>query len=211
MIVFPYLLHFLIGLTVCFLGTIPFGPINLTVINTTLKKGLPAAIQVSFAAALIEIFQSFVALYGGLLVIEGIERYPMIKLLLYGGFTVVGLVLIFKKSEHAGLAPRKIRLKVSHFTKGIIVALLNIQAIPFWVFFLTYMKMSRWIDYETSHLISLFLGIFTGKFLALYCFALLSMAVSKRMTHISALMNKIFGSVLTTIGLFQILKFFWFR
>lgn len=210
MFLIPYVVHLLIGLAVCFVGTIPFGPINLTVVKTTLKKGLPAAIQVSFAAAIVEIFQAFLALYAGMLVIESIEMYPMIKLLLYGGFFTAGAILFFRKTE-SEVKPKKIRLKVSNFTKGIVVALLNLQAVPFWVFFQTYMKMSHWIDYELRHLAAFFIGVFIGKFLALYSFALLSVAVSKRLNSISLLMNKILGSVLMGIGFFQIFKYFWWR
>ena len=202
------LIHYFIGLIVSFIGTIPIGPINLTVVSTTLKKGLPAAIQVSIAAAMVEILQSFLAVYCGMMIIESLELYPIFKLSIFTLFIIAGAIFLYKSNQPTSSPPKRFSVKISNFSRGLVVGLLNPQAIPFWVFFLAYMKMTNWIDYEFYHILSLLVGVFTGKFLALYCYGLLSMAVSKRITDITSLMNKVLGSVLIGIGLLQIARHF---
>ena len=57
----PYLTHFLLGFVFSFIGSIPFGMINLTVVDTTIHKGLRAGIVLGLGAAIIEFFQAIIA------------------------------------------------------------------------------------------------------------------------------------------------------
>ena len=52
---------FFIALVASFGGTLPFGPINLSVVNTTINRSFKAALRFSTAAALVEILQALVA------------------------------------------------------------------------------------------------------------------------------------------------------
>lgn len=54
----------LIGWLASFTGTLPLGPINLSVVEVTVNRSFRAAIWLSVAAALVEIFQSLLALTG---------------------------------------------------------------------------------------------------------------------------------------------------
>ncbi len=206
--VFAHVVHFFLGVVASFVGTIPFGPINLSVVDATLKQSLKAAVSMSIAAALVEILQSFIALHCGLLVTMSIEHYPVVKIIVFSLFILIGFLFFFKKTE-SNVEEKKSKLKASNFTKGAIVGLLNPQAIPFWVFVFTYFQMSHWIDYQLWHVIALLIGVSVGKFLALLMYGLLSLAVAKRIQTLSTYMNKIIGSIFILIGVVQVVKYFW--
>ena len=52
---FSILLHFLMALAASFIGYLPFGTVNLSVIDTTISHGLRAALVMALGASLIEI------------------------------------------------------------------------------------------------------------------------------------------------------------
>ena len=56
------IMQFLFGLIGSFLGGVAFGPINLSVVDITLKKNFAAALRFCFAAALVEIGQATIAI-----------------------------------------------------------------------------------------------------------------------------------------------------
>jgi len=63
--------HFiLIGFFFSFLGSIPFGPVNLSMVDTTLNKGFKNGLHFATAASLVEILQATAALYLGIKMTE---------------------------------------------------------------------------------------------------------------------------------------------
>lgn len=203
-----FLTHFILGVIASFIGTIPFGPINLTVVDTTLKQGIRDALVISVAAALVEIIQSFFALHCGRYVTMALDKYSVVQVIFFIAFIGIGILFFMRKGEK-DVSEKKSKLKVSNFTKGLLVGLLNPQAIPFWVFVFTYYQMSHWIDFSWLHIVALLLGVSVGKFLALAAYGWLSTMVAQRIKTLSAAMNKIIGSIFIVIGLVQAFKYFW--
>ena len=72
-------MHFIFGLLGSFLGGVAFGPINLSVVDITLKKSVRSAIRFCVAAALVEIFQATIAILFGKVISRKIEEIPELK------------------------------------------------------------------------------------------------------------------------------------
>lgn len=203
------LLSFLIGLIASFLGTLPFGPINLSVVDATLRKSLQAALWLAFAAALVEILQSFVALHCSMWISDIVQSSRWVKLGTFILFVGLGLFFFRKKSiEKADSASKK----GGNFLRGLIIALLNPQAIPFWLFVLTYLETAQMIHLDTRqqvpYILLFLLGVAMGKFLALLCFGLMSNVIKNRTKFLNQWMNKILGIILLLIGLYQGVQIF---
>ena len=197
-------LSFIIGLIASFLGALPFGPINLSVVDTTVRKSLQAGLWLALAAALVEILQSFVAVHCSMWISQAIQASPWVKIAAFILFIGLGLFFFFKK----GIKKEKEEQKSGgNFVRGMIISLLNPQAIPFWIFVLTYLEMTQMIEINTQqklHLVLLFLlGVAVGKFLALLGFGLLSKTIRNKTDFINQWMNKIIGTILIIIGIFQ--------
>lgn len=197
---------FLTGFVATFLGTLPFGPINLSVVDTTIKDSFRAALILSIAAALVEIVMSFIAVHCSVAINQVLENGSWVKIAAIALFIGLGLFFFFKRESKKG--EEKDPKKTNPFWKGLIIALLNPQAIPFWIFVLTYLSMSHIIELNTSAtqisvILTFLVGVAFGKLAALLLFALLSKLISKRSAFLGQWMNKIIGSILLAIGLFQ--------
>jgi threonine/homoserine/homoserine lactone efflux protein len=97
--VIDYLIILFLGMGAAIVGALPFGLVNLTVLNVTFERGNRAAIKIAHGAALVEVVFGLTALFaGGMLArhIEGnaIVSYTTAGVLIIGGvFFVSGIWL----------------------------------------------------------------------------------------------------------------------
>ena len=196
---------FFIGWLASFLGALPFGSINLSVVDTTIKKNLRAGLSFSIAAAVVEILQSFIAVHCNMAISHFFENSTWVPIAIIVLFLGIGLAFMLKKQKPQ--TPDTNNNKKNSFLKGITIALLNPQALPFWIFVLAYLEKDQMImitlHQGISFIFLFLLGVAIGKFSALAIFSLLSKYISQRSQFLSLWMNKIIGSVLILIGLAQ--------
>ena len=132
---------------------------------------------------------------------------PWVKIGAIVLFMTLGLFFFLKKNKEQQSANLSRR---GDFLKGLLISFLNPQAIPFWIFVLTYLDSSQIIHID--HTISLrlmvafLLGVSAGKFLALLLYGGLSKVIARRSQYFAKWMNKIIGLILIGIGLFQMVQ-----
>ncbi|MFN7120011.1 MAG: LysE family transporter [Saprospiraceae bacterium] len=196
---------FFIALLISFFGSLPFGPINLVMIDTTLKHSLRASWWFAVAAALVEMGQSLVALYGSSWVVQLMEGGPWIKLTGFMIFLLLGILFLLKKGKDSTVPTNGFQR--SFFVKGLLVAVMNPQAIPFWVIMLALLSSTISLhisaESQTSQLFSFIMGASFGKLGALLLFGILSERIISRSTLIRQHINRIIGIILISIGMFQ--------
>ena len=202
----PFLV-FSVALLISFLGTIPFGPINLSVVDTSINKSLKSALSFALAAAIVEIVQSFVALHCSQLIDAFLNESALTKILATILLFVLGLMFWLKKPKEK-MNDAEHPKKKNDFFRGFLISILNPQAIPFWIFALSYLKMSQMIYLDTTMAILLvfafLFGVALGKFLALLLFAIVGKQLKSKLGIINQLMNKIIGGILLGIGVVQV-------
>lgn len=200
----PALIFFL-SMLASIAGTLPFGPINLSVVNTTINRSWRAAFHFSIAAALIEIPQSFIAIRFNPMVQQLLQHNVWVKSFVVVFFVGIGLVFFCRKPLKEG--EKKAKLKNNDFINGLLVSIANPQAIPFWIFILAFLKSAEYLDisdHPPLYFLCLFLsGVACGKLLTLLFYAFLSQLIVKRAAFVSQWMNKIIGVILMSIGLVQ--------
>lgn len=202
-------LHFLIGLGVSFLGALPLGIVNLSVIDVTANENFRAGLNLSFGASVIEVIHFLLAFWLGALVIELLEGNIYVQVFVVVLFLSLGLVYFFKPKKDKAKCPI---VQLSNFLKGIVLSAINPQAIPFWVFVIAGLNASGWVMLNEMAglqwmLIFLF-GVWVGKILALVLFGKLSLLIVSRLSSISGWMNKIIGGVLFLIAGWQLVHLF---
>lgn len=200
------ILTFLIAFTATIVGTIPFGPINLSVVNITLNKSVGKGFQFSLGAALIEIFEALLAISFGVYIQQFLEDYAWIQLIIITLFIGIGVFYLLRKTNPKLGKDKKI--KVGEFAKGLGVAIANPQALPFWLFMLTFIAQYLSIDYRGAYLIGFLSGVFIGKLLALMLFVYLSDFLKKRLETSCKLINRTLGTILLLIGIIQAIKYY---
>jgi threonine/homoserine/homoserine lactone efflux protein len=202
--------YLILGFLGSFVGTIPFGPINLSVVDTTLKDGMRGAMIFALAAAIIEFIYAYLSLSFYWVLNEQIASSRLIPMLVVIVFFLGGLFFFFKKDKRSANGPENKRK--NNFIKGFIIAVLNPQAIPFWIFVIGFYQMQHYLNMHTiDHLdfvLAFVIGAALGKITCLYLFVLLSKRIAHRLGRISALMNKIIGVVLFFIATVQLVQLF---
>ena len=148
-------LYFLVALLACFLGTIPFGPINLSVVKATVDHDKRCGAEVALAAALIEIGEALVAIFFGMLISSYLESSLVVRFTIATAFIALA-VIVFTRKSNPTLSESQVE-QGSFFKKGLLIAALNPQAIPFWIFALA--AISQYFNFEYT-------GIYLAAFLA---------------------------------------------
>ena len=199
-------LIFLIAFIFSFLGSIPPGSINLSVIQLSLDGRLSAALRFAIAAALIEFPYAFIAVQ-----FEGwITSSPVIinnfKLIVASVMLLLGVVNLWPQKKSPSKMMETIRN--SGFRKGVIISLLNPLAIPFWIGITAYLKHQGWVRLASIDQVFVYvLGIAVGTFFLLALLALLA----KRLRPViakSEFIKIIPGVVFLLLGSYALLQFF---
>lgn len=197
------LLNFIVAFFFSFVGTIPPGTLNLTVLQLGLENKVSTAWRFALAAALIEYPYAWLAVKFEQLISSSPIFVHNAQLLTAIVMTLLGIFnLLPQKSS-------KISKKFSNsgFARGIILGLLNPLALPFWVGTTAYLNSQHWIDLSTMMGLQAYLiGISLG---TLALFVLLIYLANKIASSFreSALLKKIPGIVLLTLGLYAFYQY----
>jgi len=194
-------LYLLVGFLACLVGTIPFGPINLTVVKTTVDYNAKRGFEVALAASIIEVFEALIAICFGMLISNFLETNSIIKLVI--ALVFIGLaVLVFTRKSKPSLSAESDKQQ-SFFKKGLLIAGLNPQAVPFWIFALAAISQYFEFDYSGVYLVGFLIGVFVGKVTALTGFVVASSYLKEHLQESSQLVNKLLAAILLFIGMTQ--------
>lgn len=199
-----FLLYLGLAMAISFAGALPLGIVNLSVVDITLREDFRAGLQISLGATLIEVVQFLLALFIGFMVLDYLESHLWVKVLSVGLFAGIGLIFILKKQQPKTSCPR---WKMPHFVKGLGLALINPQAIPFWVFAIAGLQAAHLIMLDTMTQFELVfwfvVGVAAGKLLALVMFGALSIRIADRVSVLSQHMNRVIAIVMFLIAGYQ--------
>lgn len=201
------LLYLALGALASFLGTIPMGPINMTIVYTAIRSTMHRTLIVVWGAALVEIGQAAVALLFGRIVVDYLESSNTIQLTSIVVLAAVGIYFWLKATRPA---PERKDRRFPPFLKGVIVGVLNPQALPFWFFVITLLQSAGLLDpvalLRLPLLPAFLFGVFIGKFACLSAYAWVSEYISRRTARVSFWINRILGTVFLVLAGIQLIK-----
>lgn len=201
-----FLIYFAVGILVTFVGAIPLGTVNISVINTTLKADARNAMKIAFAAGIAEIIISFYALHCSVVVSSFIDMNQWIQIMIAIILFLIGGILFFKKQKEA----REKKFKTSKYLTGLFLGLLNPPVLVYWLFMISYLNQNNFQLNMNSSLTILFVffsGVYLGKLVTLYGYSRFSILIKNKVQNIAAMINKVIGVLLFVIGSIQILKY----
>jgi len=205
--IYSIISHFCYGLIACFIGGIPLGIINMSVVNITLKKSAKSAYHFALGSSIVEIFEASVAIIFGL-AIEGFLRdHQLLQSIIFFAFVLLGIYFLIKKPKPVFYESPSNKTS-SEFFKGVVVALLNPQAIPFWLFALAFVAPYHIIDFVGSNLYFFLGGVFIGKLLALTLFTKGANYIKTHLSQSSQILDKTMGSIFIIIGVIQAFRYY---
>ncbi len=201
------LIHFLIGLLGSFMGTIAIGPANLGVINITIRHDTQTASRFILGAAIVEVMYATAAVLSGKLIVNKIDQFPIIKVAVILFFFLAG-VYFFLKKEDVSVENNDQPIKKSYFLKGMLVATINPQTIPYWLFLSTYLTTHHLLNLRSWNLVFFLGGGFIGKYSSLSLYGVLSAYLKKRTSKVAFYLNKFIGITLIIISIIQATHFY---
>lgn len=197
------LLYLFVGFLACLLGTIPFGPINLAVVKITVDYDRRSGIEIALAASIVEMLQALIAICFGMLISSFLDANTFVKFFLAFVFIALAVFIFTRKPKPEPTLEKEPSRPVSFFRNGLIIAGLNPQAVPFWIFALATISQYFEFQYMGITLIGFLLGVFVGKLTALYGFVVASTYLKAHLQESSTLVNRLLAAILLFIGLSQ--------
>ncbi|WP_138990932.1 LysE family transporter [Larkinella sp. C7] len=164
--------NFVVGWVVSFLGSLPPGVLNLTIVRVSLRQGLRAALKFALACTLIEFLYGYIAVW----LTEQISQYAFFKYLT-DGFTlllllILGLYYLRKQSRQPSPTDQPV---TSAFGLGLGLSVVNVAAFPFWLFYTVLLTQKGWVSLTGSPSVLVYvLGIALGTLTGLWFFVGLS-------------------------------------
>ncbi|GIV37496.1 MAG: hypothetical protein KatS3mg032_1875 [Cyclobacteriaceae bacterium] len=195
---------FVIGAVISFIGSIPPGTLNVLVLQMGLQKKVSQALRFALAVALVEYPYAWIAVE--------FEHYISASPMLVKHFRLIGAVVMMFIGMFSLWSARRpttfsIKFQESGFVKGLILSLLNPQAIPFWVAVTSYLKLQSWIELNTSLQVhSYVFGTSVGVLVLLSLLATMANRMSDLMTK-NRLYQFLPGAVLLLLGLIGLLRY----
>ncbi|MFT7473005.1 MAG: threonine/homoserine/homoserine lactone efflux protein [Kiritimatiellia bacterium] len=126
-----------------------------------------------------------------------------VKFFLAFVFIALAIFIFTRKPEPESSLEKKQNRPLSFFRNGLIIAGLNPQAVPFWIFALATISQYFEFQYMGLTLAGFLLGVFIGKFVALYGFVVASTYLKTRLQESSTVVNRLLAGILLFIGLSQ--------
>lgn len=187
-----------------FIGTIPPGTLNLSIIQMGLEHRVQQAWRFALASSIIEYFYAWLAvefesfITSSPAVTENFELITAIVMLVLGS-----LSLITAKKPSSLVE----KFHASGFRKGFILGILNPLALPFWVAMTAYIRSQRWATLATNlDLHAYLLGVALGGFVLMM---LLFILARKVVTYFegNTFVNKIPGFTLLVLGCYALVRY----
>lgn len=184
------------------IAALPFGLVNLTVLDVADRKGPQAAIRIAGGATLVEILFVLIAFLTGPLLMATTKNPGWFNWVFVATPLLTGLYFLRKRSHG-----KTQKLVINNdFIRGAVLNLVSIQVLLYWVFAIAFLKQNQLLPIEVFTFPLVILVIAFGKIWVLWMYARLSNAILQKLGKFSSNINRIIGIVLILTGVVQYLK-----
>jgi threonine/homoserine/homoserine lactone efflux protein len=197
--------NFLLAFVFSFVGSIPPGTINLTLIQLGFEKKTRAAFKFAVAASVVEYPYAWIAVKFEKLILSSPQINNNIHIIAAVTMIALGTINLLpvhrKTTEEAVPSQRG-------FRKGLIIGILNPLAIPYWLAITAFLRSEGLLtDLDGVTLHAYLGGVVLGAFALLAILILLSRKFVSSLSSIS-LLKKLPGIILLVLGLISLLRHF---
>jgi threonine/homoserine/homoserine lactone efflux protein len=146
-----HLYVFSLGLFFSFIGSIPPGTLNVTILQLSLQHKIGIATRFAFAVAIIEYPYAWIGVQFEYWLTSSpvvVENFQLIAAIVMTALAIFNLWP--SRESPTGFAKK---FSESGFRRGIALSILNPMAIPYWMGFTAYLKAQGWIDLSSAGLL----------------------------------------------------------
>lgn len=156
---------FFIALVFSFVGSIPPGSINISVMQYAMQNKKSAALAFALAASLVEFVYAGFAVKFQILLTENTSFSGVFQIISCVVLIILGIYNLLKKD--IPVPQTEPGEKRNGFKKGALIAMANPLAIPFWLAVTSYLQGMNWVVLNDGNFLVYVAGISTGTFLLL--------------------------------------------
>jgi threonine/homoserine/homoserine lactone efflux protein len=198
------LLTFVIAFAFSFVGTIPPGVINLTIIQLGLEHKINIAWRFALASALVEYPYAWIAIEFENLITASPFITQYFQLLTAIVMILLGVVNLWSAQKPSRLYQR---FNESGFRRGLILGVLNPQALPFWIAITAYLKGQHCVSLSSPYTVqSYLLGVAMGALVLLMLLAFLAKKVVTQFQQ-NTILKKVPGYTLLILGIYALIQY----
>ncbi|HTI61225.1 LysE family translocator [Mucilaginibacter sp.] len=204
------ILTFFIGIIANFIGYVPPGNINLTVVQLAINRGMREAMKFIIAFSCVEFFFTWFIMNGVHWLAQQVHLDTVVDWVMIVLFVTMGIIAW----RHRKVRPQtKKRSKQHSIRFGIIMGIVNPVQIPFWIITGSYLITNGWIATGLLALIIFSIGSAGGAFLCLFIYARSARYVQRKLDLSNKAINTgvallLFGFAAYTIAKQVYLVFF---
>jgi threonine/homoserine/homoserine lactone efflux protein len=158
---------FFIGLFANFIGYIPPGNINLTLVQITVNRGLKQALLFITSFSCVEFFFTYFIMHAARWLSSQVKLDTVIDWVMVVLFGALGVITWMHRKK----MPQTNYTNTESIRYGILLGFLNPMQVPFWIITGTYLITHHWILDGRPALAIFSLGAAVGAFLALFLYA----------------------------------------
>lgn len=195
-------LTFFIGLIANFIGYIPPGNINLTLVQITINRGIKQALQFIVAFSCVEFFFTFFIMHAADWLHRQIHLDTAIDFVMIVLFGTLGTITWLKRKE----SPKAKYSNHESIKYGILLGFINPMQVPFWLIAGTYVITHQWIDTNNLSLTIFSAGSAGGAFLCLFLYAEFAKYIQSKFALSTKLINTGIAILFFTFAAYHIFK-----
>ncbi|MFM7486104.1 MAG: LysE family translocator [Cytophagales bacterium] len=163
---------FVLGTAFSFIGSIPPGTLNVSVLQLGLEKKINTALRFALAVSIVEYPYAWIAVEFESLISRSPWIAANLQLITAVVITTLGIFTIWSARKPSNFS---LKFNKSGFRRGLILSVLTPLAIPYWTGATAYFKAQGWIDLSTQPLIhSYVFGTSVGAMLLLTLFTFMA-------------------------------------
>ncbi|HEY3405092.1 MAG TPA: LysE family transporter [Ohtaekwangia sp.] len=197
-------LAFILSFFFSFIGSIPPGTINLTVLQLGLEHKTNIAWRLSMAAALVEYPYAWLAIKFETLITSSpviVENFHLITAIV---MIVLGIMNLLPTRNPSGISQK---FQSSGFRRGLLLGILNPLALPYWIGITAYLKGQGWLVLSTNFQLHAYLvGVSLGALALLLTLIYLGKRIASGFQQ-NVWLKKIPGMVLLGLGVYALIQY----
>ena len=196
------ILTFFIGLIANFIGYIPPGNINLTLVQITVNRGMKQALQFIIAFSSVEFFFTYFIMHAAEWLSGQVRLDVWIDWVMMVLFSVMGFITW----AHRNKPPQTKYTDTDSIKYGILLGFLNPMQIPFWMITGTYLITHQWIEDGRLALVIFSIGSAGGAFLCLFLYAEFARYIQSKFALSNRLINTVIALLFFAFAGYHIVK-----
>ncbi|MES2621896.1 MAG: LysE family transporter [Bacteroidota bacterium] len=183
-----------------FVGYLPLGNINLTVVQMSVSGSVRKWQAFIFFAAAMEFIYCFGCLYG----MDRLLQLPQV--ITYLSWSAVGIFLALGLYTFAHTFKPESASPSSGIKKGILVAIFNPLQVPFWLIWGVYVFQNGWLKSDVLSIAIFSVMCSAGTVAVLWLYAIAGKKLVEKLNLNRNILNRFIGSLLIVLAIFQTIK-----